>query len=78
MLYDFSMVGALIVEVSEPVATGTRLRLALPTRGGGPPARIAGDVVRETETGFAVRFGPIDPHARRMLTLAISEIAAAD
>ena len=56
LLHDISSSGARIEEASLRLKPGTVVRLTLPLIGEFEPVQVRGEVVRETETGFAVRF----------------------
>jgi hypothetical protein len=74
MLYDLSMGGARIDDVSARVTPGTSIHLTFRPEDGYGLARIPGGVVRETDTGFAIEFGEMPPRVRKLLALAISRV----
>ncbi len=75
-LVNISASGALIEPASLPVAPGTRLDLIVPyfprTHVERRSVEIPAEVVRETDTGFAVLFKELGTEARRVL-LELSE-----
>jgi hypothetical protein len=78
VLYDLSMAGARIDRVSQRMAPGSQIYLAFAEPQSCRTAQIAAEVVRETDTGFAVVFAGLGRRARRLLTLAISRAIASD
>ncbi len=75
-LANISISGALIEPASPPVAPGTRLSLLVPyfprTHLELRAVELPAEVVRETDTGFAVLFKELGLEARRLL-LALQE-----
>ena len=53
--------GARIEEASTPMKPGTKLRVTFGLRECGTAIQLWANVVRETETGFAIQFMEMDP-----------------
>jgi hypothetical protein len=66
-LHDFSSSGARIDEASSRLKPGERVRLRFTPRTDCLPVEVWAEVVRETETGFAVSFTSLDARLRRLL-----------
>jgi hypothetical protein len=66
-LHDFSSSGARIDQASARLKPGERVRLSFTPRTDCLPVEVWADVVRETETGFAVRFTSLDARLNRLL-----------
>ena len=66
-LHDFSASGARVDRVSARLKPGERVRLSFTPRTDCLPVEVWAEVVRETETGFAVRFTSVDTRLRRLL-----------
>ena len=66
-LHDVSMTGARIEEASTPMKPGTKLRVTFGLNECGTAIQLWADVVRETETGFAVQFLEMDRLLREWL-----------
>ena len=72
-LSDISMTGALIEEASTPMKPGTELRVTFGLKECGTAIQLRANVVRETETGFAVEFLEMDRLLQEWLDRVTSE-----
>jgi CBS domain-containing protein len=70
--WDLSESGVHVAWSDPPPLPGTEVRLRL-SFGPGAELEIRGEVVRETETGFAVRFLEIDDVERELLQRALAD-----
>jgi hypothetical protein len=76
-LADISITGARIEEASLRFNPGTRLRAMFSLIEGCVPVKVAAQVVRETETGFAIEFIRPEPRLKRVIHAAISRATGA-
>ena len=72
-LHDVSMTGARIEEASTPMKPGTKLRVTFRLKECGTAIQLWANVVRETETGFAVQFLEMDRLLEESLHRVTSE-----
>jgi hypothetical protein len=75
ILADISYTGARVEQTQLKPEIGSRLRLYVflqPVS----PLELVGDVVRHTETGFAIRYKVSDPEVRRLVDDAAAIVAA--
>jgi hypothetical protein len=73
---NISLSGALIEEASHLLIAGGDVELRFAFFEGSLPVALHAEVVRETPTGFAVRFVRVDPRVREILRTAIARAAA--
>jgi hypothetical protein len=71
-LADISVTGARIEEVSLRFKPGTEVRAMFSLIEGCVPVEVGAEVVRETETGFAIEFIRPEPRLKRVIFAAIS------
>jgi hypothetical protein len=76
-VWDISASGALIEEASSPVERGTTLGLRSSFFPGSFEVELKGDVVRHTETGFAVQFVDLGAPEIEFLRAVLPDAAAA-
>ena len=75
LLWDISTTGARIEQASQP-QLGTEVKLTLAFFPGATPVALRGEVVRQTESGFAVKFHHLDPRTKQLLSVALPRAAA--
>lgn len=78
VVWNISSSGARIDLAYPPVASGTRLRLRFSFYPGSFETELPAEVVRRTETGFAVRFESLDEKQAKVLRLALPPLADLD
>ena len=75
LLWDISTTGARIEQASQP-QLGTQVKLTLAFFPGATPVALLGDVVRLTESGFAVKFHHLYQRTKMLLSVALPRAAA--
>ncbi len=76
LLWNISSSGARIEQASVSMQLGTEVRLTLAFFPGAAPVALLGEVVRETESGFAVRFLDLGQRVQKLLRVALPRAAA--
>ncbi len=69
---NISHSGALIDPAEPPLLAGGQTKLCFSFFEGSLPVEVKAEVVRETKTGFAVRFTEMDPRLRGVIKQAIA------
>jgi hypothetical protein len=72
-LADISTKGARIDDADPRLKEGSSVRLMISLVEGAVPIRVTAKVVRETETGFAVEFGKLEPRLTHLIRLAVAD-----
>ena len=72
MALNMSATGALLENAEPLLISGGKIRLRFSLAQDAIPVDVAAEVVRETETGFAVRFTSMDSRVKAVLKAAIS------
>ena len=70
---NVSATGALLEDAEPLLIAGGKIRLRFSLAPDALPIDVAAEVVRETETGFAVRFTGMDGRVRAVLKTAVSK-----
>jgi hypothetical protein len=70
---NVSATGAFLQDADPLLITGGKIRLRFSLAADALPIDVWAEVVRETETGFAVRFTKMEPRIRAVLKTAISK-----
>ncbi len=73
MALSVSATGALLENAEPLLISGGKVRLRFSLAQDAIPVEVAAEVVRETETGFAVRFTSMDVRVKAVLRAAISK-----
>ncbi len=73
---NISKSGALIEDADEVVMPGSSIKLRLSFLEDAIPVDIPAEVIRETETGFAVEFKKLNPRTSAVLGVAIAKLRA--
>lgn len=73
-IWNVSASGALVERVSATVAAGTPLRMRVSYYPGSFEIELPTEVVRTTDTGFAVRFTDLDESSQRMLARVLFRV----
>jgi hypothetical protein len=71
-LADISVTGARIEAVSHDLKPGTPLRAMFCLIEGCVPVTVSAEVVRETESGFAIEFIRPEPRLKRVIRAVVS------
>ncbi len=71
LLWDISTSGARIEQASVSMQLGTEITLMLAFLPGATPVSLRGEVIRQTESGFAVKFLPLEGRVRLLLKVAL-------
>ena len=73
MALNVSATGALLEDAEPLLISGGKIRLRFSFAPDAIPVDVSAEVVRETETGFAVRFTTMDARVRAVLRAVISK-----
>ncbi len=76
LLWDISTSGARIEQAPVSVQVGTEVTLLLAFLPGATPVSLRGEVVRQTKSGFAVKFLPLEGRVRLLLKVALPRAVA--
>ena len=71
VLVDLSVTGARIEKATNRVATGTSINLQIAVREDCFPMEIEAEVVRDTESGFAIEFSRVDSRLKNFLEFVL-------
>ncbi len=76
LLWDISTSGARVEQASLSVEPGTEITLMLAFFPGATPVSLPGEIVRQTESGFALKFLPLEGRVRLLLKVALPRAVA--
>ncbi len=76
LLWDISTSGARVEQASLAVELGTEITLMLAFFPGATPVSLRGEIVRQTESGFALKFHPLEGRVQLLLNVALPRAAA--
>ena len=76
LLWDISTSGARIEQASVSLQVGTEITLMLAFFPGATPVSLRGEVVRQMESGFALKFLPLEGRVRLLLKVALPRAVA--
>jgi hypothetical protein len=75
VLSDLSVTGARIEKATDRLVMGARLTLLIAVREDCFPMEIEAEVVRDTATGFAIKFLNVDDRLKNFLEFAMRQAA---
>ncbi len=76
LLWDISASGARVEQASLSVELGTEVTLMLAFLPGATPVALRGEIVRQTESGFALKFLPLEGRVQLLLKVALPRAVA--